>query len=166
MQRLDDKILFFINDKLQNKYLEMIMKFFTFLGDFSLIWILYGVYAYLTNSVLLCKQLIIVMLLVNALNNGLVKALVRRERPFEEHPEINISIDDPYGSSFPSGHSANAFACALVIFNFYPTYGFIAFIFAFLIAFSRMYLKVHYFSDVLCGALLGLAIAAAYLWWF
>lgn len=164
MQKIDDKILYFINDKLTNPILEKIMKFFTFLGDFCLVWLLYCIYAYFTHDGKLTKDLIIVMLLVNALNNGLIKALVRRSRPFEDHPDIKIHIDDPYGSSFPSGHSANAFACAVIIFNYYPNFGFIALLLAFAIAFSRMYLKVHYFSDVVCGSLFGVLVASFYLW--
>lgn len=166
MQKLDDKILFWIDKHCNNKYMNLFMEFATFLGDFCFVWIIYLIYAYLTGDVKLSKELIIVMLVVNAFNNGLVKAIVRRKRPFEDHPEIKIDIDDPYGSSFPSGHSANGFACAVIISSFYPTFGFIAFIFAFLIAFSRMYLKVHYFSDVVCGSLFGVFIAFLCLGWF
>lgn len=166
MQKIDDKILFFINNKLNNKYLEDFMKLCTFAGNFCLVWLVYCLYAFFTGDKVLTKDLIIIMLLVNAVNNGLIKAIARRKRPFEDHPEIKIHIEDPYGSSFPSGHSANGFACAVIIFNFYPNFGFVAYVIATLIALSRMYLKVHYFSDVLCGCIVGILTASLYLMYF
>lgn len=163
MNRLDDKILYFINDKLNNPILEKFMMFCTFLGDFCFVWIVYCIIAFFRHEIQLVKALVIVMLLVNAINNGFIKAIFRRKRPFEDHPDIQIKIDDPYGSSFPSGHSANAFACAVVIMHFYPNYGFFALIFASLIATSRMYLKVHYFTDVLFGSLVGILVGVAFI---
>ena len=161
MNRIDDTILYYINDKLNNPILEKFMKFFTFLGDFCLIWIIYCVAAYFRGERKLAIALVIVMLIVNAVNNGFIKAIFRRNRPFEDHPDIKISIDNPYGSSFPSGHSANGFACAMVIMYFYPNYGFFALIFASLIAISRMVLKVHYFTDVVFGSLVGVLIGVS-----
>lgn len=165
MQKIDDKILYFINEKLDFTWFKTIMKIGTFLGDFCLVWIIYCIFSFLRGDHSLTKQLILVMLLVNAINNGLIKALARRKRPFEDHPDIGIEIGDPYGSSFPSGHSANSFACAVVIFNYYPNFGFIAFILAGWIAISRMCLKVHYFSDVTVGSIVGVLTALSYLMW-
>lgn len=159
MNRVDDKILYYINDKLYNQRIEKIMMFFTYLGDFSFIWLVYALVAFIRGEKKLAAAVIIVMLFVNAINNGFIKATFQRKRPFEDHPDICIAIENPYGSSFPSGHSANAFACALVIMHFYIDFGFIALILAILIAVSRMYLKVHYFTDVLFGAIVGSLIA-------
>lgn len=165
MQKLDDKILYFINDKLNFKWLELLLKFFTFLGDFCLIWIIATVALFFTGHHELAKQLVISMLIVNAVNNGLIKAVVRRSRPFEDHTDIRISIDNPYGSSFPSGHSANGFCCAYVISYYYPALGTIAYLVAAGIALSRMGLKVHYFTDVLSGSIVGILTAWLYILW-
>ena len=163
MNRIDTTILYYINERLNNPILERVMKFFTFLGDFCLIWIIYCVAAYFRGERKLAVALIIVMLVVNAINNGFIKAIFRRNRPFEDHPDIKITIDNPYGSSFPSGHSANGFACAMVIMYFYPDFGFIAMVIATLIAVSRMLLKVHYFTDVVFGSLVGVLIGLSLL---
>lgn len=163
MNKVDDTVLYFINNKLNKPFLEKFMMFWTFMGNFCFIWIVYCGIAFIRGDRKLAISLIIVMLLVNAINNGFIKAIFRRRRPFEDHPDIKIHIGNPYGSSFPSGHSANAFACAMIIMYFYPNYGFISLIVASFIALSRMYLKVHYFTDVVFGALVGALIGMAFI---
>jgi len=98
----------------------------------------------------------------SAITNGLVKSLFRRGRP-EEH----FTHDDPlpYGmrrpitSSFPSGHAATAFMCASVLGRdsvVAPAW----YALAALVASSRVYVRMHHASDVLGGAMLGLALGA------
>lgn len=163
MNFLDDSILYFINDKLTNPRRERVMRIITRLGDFCFIWIAYVIVAFIRGERELSFALVGVMLFINAINNGFIKAIFRRNRPFEDHPDIHISIPNPYGSSFPSGHSANGFGCAVVIMHFYPQFGFLSLIFASLIAFSRMFLRVHYFTDVVFGAIVGTLIGIAYI---
>ncbi|MFV0381405.1 MAG: phosphatase PAP2 family protein [Breznakia sp.] len=163
MQKIDDKILYYIHNHLYSSYVVKVMKIFTHLGDFCCVWLFYVMIALLRQERRLALSLLLAMLLVNAINNGFIKAVFRRNRPFEDHLDIRIEIDNPYGSSFPSGHSANGFACAVVISSFYLDFGFIAFVLAGLIAISRMYLKVHYFSDVLIGSVVGILTGLALL---
>ena len=61
-------------------------------------------------------------------------------------------------SKFPSGHTTSSFACATIIFLTHPTWGILAYIFAGLMGFSRVYLYVHYCSDVLAGVVLGMLV--------
>jgi membrane-associated phospholipid phosphatase len=70
-------------------------------------------------------------------------------------------MEVPTTSSFPSGHAATSFACALVLARFAPRLTIPLFILAALIAFSRVYVGVHYPFDVLAGTALGLAVATA-----
>ena len=65
-------------------------------------------------------------------------------------------IKSPKDYSFPSGHSFASFVSAVILFGWNKKAGLAAFVLAFLIAFSRIYLYVHFPSDVLCGTLLGL----------
>ncbi len=90
----------------------------------------------------------------------LVKRSVRRLRPFEHLPDTGFLIPPPDRYSFPSGHTAAAFLVAHLVGWFHPGWEIVLLIPAALIGYSRIYLRVHYPSDVFCGALLGLTAAA------
>ncbi|WP_317617128.1 phosphatase PAP2 family protein [Mucilaginibacter phyllosphaerae] len=90
----------------------------------------------------------------------LIKHLVKRRRPFVQ----NINIVPVYragSTSFPSGHAATTFSTAMAVSNAYPKWYVIApaFLWAGSVSYSRMYLGVHYPSDVLAGAALGTGTA-------
>ena len=92
------------------------------------------------------------------MGNLTIKPLVGRLRPFYIVHDIKLLIPEPYGYSFPSGHALSSFAASTVIFLNNKKLGLIALILAIMIAFSRLYLYVHYLSDVLVGALLGVMV--------
>ena len=84
--------------------------------------------------------------------------MVGRVRPFVDDPAIKLLITPPHGFSFPSGHSGSSFAAAVTLFYFNKKFGTGALVLAAMIAFSRVYLYVHYPSDVLIGSLLGVVV--------
>ena len=86
----------------------------------------------------------------------ILKHIVCRPRPFVVNSAIDIIIKAPSGFSFPSSHTATCFAMATAIYLFHKRLGIIAYIYASLVAFSRMYLYVHYPSDVFGGVILGI----------
>lgn len=88
--------------------------------------------------------------------NGLLKPLVARPRPFATEPSMVLLISPPGGFSFPSGHTAASFAAAASLYFGKSRLWRPAVLIAGLIGFSRMYLFVHYPSDVLAGAALGI----------
>jgi undecaprenyl-diphosphatase len=104
------------------------------------------------------------LLLCFLLGNLLLKPLVGRIRPCDIHSSIPLLIARPTDYSFPSGHTMSSFAAANIIFHANVELGIAAYILALLIAFSRLYLYVHYPSDVLAGMILGLFVSASFLW--
>jgi membrane-associated phospholipid phosphatase len=86
------------------------------------------------------------------------KHLVDRTRPALADPSITSLVQTPDSASFPSGHSATAFAAATVVGSLCPRFRWPLFAAAGLVAASRVYLGVHYLIDVLAGATLGIAV--------
>jgi undecaprenyl-diphosphatase len=83
-----------------------------------------------------------------------------RTRPYEAINQLTRLIEAQSDYSFPSGHSASSFAAAIILYKTLPKkYGILALVLAFLIAISRLYVGVHYPTDVLFGILSGTLIA-------
>ena len=90
------------------------------------------------------------------INNIILKNIIARTRPYEVVEGLNRIIGAQSDFSFPSGHSGASFAVAVVMFMEMPKkYGVPALIVATLIAFSRLYVGVHYPFDVIAGVLTG-----------
>ena len=94
---------------------------------------------------------------------SLLKLAVQRDRPPAVVLDPEPLMEVPTTSSFPSGHASISFACAYVISRLAPRLTVFVYGLAALIAFSRIYVGVHYPIDVLAGAILGLVVAKALL---
>jgi undecaprenyl-diphosphatase len=88
-----------------------------------------------------------------------IKAATGRPRPFETIPQADKLIGATVGQSMPSSHAATSFAGAVVLTYLLPRAAPFVFLLAVAISFSRIYVGVHYPSDVLAGAALGAAVA-------
>ena len=102
-----------------------------------------------------------VAILVAESLSGALKLWIERDRPAVGRPIPEPLLESPSTFSFPSGHATVAFACATVLALALPRLRWPLFALAALIAFSRVYVGVHYPGDVLAGALLGVVIAIA-----
>ncbi len=92
------------------------------------------------------------------LSDTVLKNLFARPRPFVHFADARLLVSGPKQYSFPSGHSTTAFAPAVAVFRKYKRLGWIALLLATLIAFSRIYVGVHYPLDVVGGMVLGSAL--------
>lgn len=92
------------------------------------------------------------------LNSSLIKEWVGRIRPCHVLEHVRLLVDCGSGKSFPSSHAVNNFAAAMVAGWMYPKARPYVFVFAALVAWSRVYVGVHYPSDILAGAVEGLLI--------
>ena len=92
-----------------------------------------------------------------------LKPLVCRDRPFDV-ADFELLVSAPDTWSFPSGHTASAFAGAAAILIHSRRWGAVAMVYAALVGVSRLYLCVHWPTDVVAGALIGVAVAFAAVW--
>lgn len=155
-------IVFWIQEHLRLPFLNPIMENITLLGDSGIFWIILTLFLLAfkkTRRVGLCcaAALIVDVLAVNVI----LKPLVARTRPYDVLTDIVILTHLPGDFSFPSGHSAASFACAWALMRSLrperKRWGIAALVLAAVIALSRLYLGVHYPTDVIIGAAIGVA---------
>ncbi len=164
LQQIDNAALEFFG-KTQIVGLNEFMIFISFLGNAGWIWIV-------TALILLCFKktrrggfsIAIALIIGLIICNLTLKPLVARVRPFDAN-DINLLIPPPSDWSFPSGHTCSSFAAAIAAGLALKGRAWLFIIPASLIAISRLYLQVHYLTDVLAGAAIGAlaAIIAYYL---
>ncbi len=104
--------------------------------------------------------------LANTLAAEVLKPLIGRARPCQLWPQVAVLVECGGGKSFPSAHAANHFALSLAIWKIWPAgkswpLAFMLAIWAFSVAFAQVYVGVHFPSDCLAGACLGLGVAWA-----
>ena len=160
---MDAAVLLFIQNTLRNPVFTAFFKFITGLGDHGMIWIL-------ITLILLCfgktRKIGLIcaaaLLTEYVLGDLLIKRMVARTRPYEVVEGLTRLIKAQRDYSFPSGHTGSSFACACILYRMTPRkYGIAALVLAALIGFSRLYLGVHYPSDVIAGMLFGTGVSAA-----
>lgn len=158
---MEFEILYAIN-KLHNPILDKIMIGITSLGNAGLIWIAIAIFLIFIKKTRKCGILMLISLVSGLiLGNGILKNLIGRDRPCWLDPNIPLLIPNPLDYSFPSGHTLASFEAAVMIFLHNKKFGVISLILACLIAFSRMYLFVHFPTDILGGIILGTLISLA-----
>ncbi len=159
----DLPILNFIKDHLWCPFLDLVMPWITVLGDSGLVWIAIAVvllfFPKTRKTGLAMGAALILGLLVC---NVTLKPLVGRIRPYDYVPEhygttIQLLIEAQHDFSFPSGHTIASFEGATVLLLYNKKAGIAAMVLACLIAFSRLYLYVHYPTDVIASVILGVA---------
>lgn len=172
--QIDHSILIFIQEYLRFDWLTDVNISITHLGDHGKIWIILCLALLLfkkTRKAGICGLL---ALLINLLiTNVTLKPLIARIRPYEQFSDLVRLIGRQGDFSFPSGHTSSSFAAAWAIFTMYPNLkrnkavpnntkrelsilGISAMVLAVWIGWSRLYVGVHFPTDVLAGAVIGI----------
>lgn len=157
---VDGQILLFIQEYIRNAVCDVFFKGITHLGDGGIFWILLTI-------VLLCFKKtrragiysMCGLVLSLIINNLILKNLFGRVRPYELVEGLRCIVAPARDASFPSGHTGSSFASAVSMYRQLPRRFAVFFIIlASLIAFSRLYVGIHYPTDVLGGLVTGIGI--------
>ena len=153
--------------EIHNPVLDKIMLFITSLGDDGWFWLAIGVVCLVFKKHRkMGLQLLLSMLGTFIIGNLIIKNVVARPRPCDIDTTVALLLSRPHGHSFPSGHSINSMVAAIALFLNNKKIGIPAIIIATLIGFSRLYLFVHFPTDVLAGFALAALIAVGVDWGF
>ncbi len=167
IQEVDVAVLLWIQDSIRNPVMDAILVVYTTMGNAGILWIA-------VSGIMLCFPrwrrigllALISMLLCYCFNDVLIKNLVMRPRPLDTVEQLTVLVPPLSSSSFASGHTVSTFAAV----NIYrrKTSKMVAaalFFLAILMGFSRVYVGMHYPSDVLVGMIIGLAGSQLVWYW-
>lgn len=164
---IDQTIMLWLQEWVRTPILNQMLIPLTMIGYAGTLWIMISaVMLFFPRTRKVGWISLLTMLLCYIGNDLIVKEIVQRPRPFLDLPQLTTLVPQPSSWSFPSGHACSSFAAA----NIYrrgqePRWmkG-VFWVLAVAMAFSRPYVGVHYPSDVLVGACVGL-LGSALLWW-
>ncbi len=162
----DSSILFFVQENIRNGFLTPVMKFITALGNGGVFWIVLTVALLCipkTRKMGLCSA--IALLLSVIICNVILKNAFARVRPYEVIDGLDLLVKRAHDWSFPSGHTSASVASAVALFlastkkqKLITVWGILL---AAAIGFSRIYVAIHYPTDVFVSAFMAIVLAVA-----
>lgn len=166
VQTIDEKILLWLQESVRCPILDRFLVPLTILGYCGTLWILISaVMLFFPKSRKIGWLSLLAMLLCYLFNDEFLKSIVQRPRPFLAIPELQTLVAKPASWSFPSGHACSSFAAASMYSRGSEATWLkgLFWCLALAMAFSRPYVGVHYPTDVLVGAVVGL-LGSALTW--
>lgn len=153
---LDNRLLYILSEKIKNTFFDKFMPILSRINDYGGVYIVFSLL-----TILISKEkntglyIIVALMLGSLLGEGIIKHIIKRCRPINSYKH-RFLIKIPPSYSFPSGHTTSSFAVLGVLWSVNSDYKYLVLILALLISFSRLYLHVHYPTDIIGGILLGL----------
>jgi undecaprenyl-diphosphatase len=158
IQNIDWTILQWIHTALQCPFLDFLMPKISMLGDVGAVWLIAGAGLLFTKYKRYGIMIIIGIFLGFLIGNLGLKPLVGRLRPCWQDTSFPMIVQKEYDFSFPSGHALASFIAATILTIANRKFGIVAIPLAVLIAFSRMYLYLHFPSDIIGSFILSILI--------
>ena len=157
LMNFESSILLFLQDNVRNPVLSAFLIPFTVSNNIGIpCFVIIAIFLYFKKLRKVGILMGISLVLEFVFANLIIKNLTARIRPYDVIDGLTVLVDKAHDYSFPSAHTGSAFALAVVIFMVMERkYGIIAIVIASLMGFSRMYVGMHYPSDVLGGILIG-----------
>ena len=157
----EGNFLLWLQNSVRNDILDPVFVFITTLGNGGAVWIIASAVMLIPKKTRRVGIAALIALAASAvIDNVLLKNIVARPRPYDVITGLTSLVGAQKDYSFPSGHTGSSFAAAIVMLRMLPKrYGVPAVVLAALIGLSRLYVGVHYPTDVLAGMMIGTGIA-------
>jgi undecaprenyl-diphosphatase len=159
LYQIDVAVFYFLNQAITNPIFD---KFFVFITDVKNWYLTYVILFFICFfkggriGKLACGFMILLVIASDQFSSHFLKNIFERVRPCNALPDVRTLLGCQGTFSFPSSHAVNNFAAAAFFSKIFPKYKWALFISAFLVAISRPYLGLHYPSDILGGAFVGI----------
>lgn len=158
--QIDVSIFYFVNHTLSNPLFDKFFPFITEVKNWYISYVILLLILIVKGGKLGRISALVVIILITVTDqftSSFLKEMIGRIRPCNDLPDVNILAGCTSSFSFPSAHAVNNFAVAVFFSMLFPKFKWALFITAFLLALSRVYVGVHYPSDIIGGALIGSA---------
>lgn len=158
---IDVSIFYFINGTLANPLFDKLMPFITEVKNWYLVYVLLWLIILFKGGkyrIAMAVAMILLITITDQVSSSLLKNLIERVRPCNALPDVHLLAGCTGSFSFPSSHAVNNFAAAMFFGYFYKHLRWILFSVAAIVALSRIFVGVHYPSDVIGGALIGIIL--------
>jgi len=159
LYQIDVKLFYFINHTLSNPIFDKLFPFITDVKNWYIAYIILFLICFIKGGRIgriAAIGMILLVITTDQFSSFFLKSFFARTRPCNILQNVNILVACLNSYSFPSSHAVNNFSAAMFFSMIFPKIKWPLFIVAFIIAFSRPYVGVHYPSDVIGGAFIGM----------
>lgn len=159
--QIDRDLFHWINQQLHMSFLDPIMLFLTTISNLAIFWFVVAVILFVKRKRIggaLSSFTLFIGIILALIVDEIINAIVGRPRPPEVEEGVRQLVDLPLSSSFPSGHAVTSFAAMFILVYFFPKTRYWVPLLAIVFAYSRLYVGVHYPTDSIVGALVGMVV--------